>query len=172
MTLRRLLAGTAAIIATLFVLAGPAQAQGSYPVVRGDATVSATTVTVGGTVTVSGGGFSSDCQVVLTVRVGNRVYITQTLTPNGSGDVSADVRLTRTGRNVIELTGCQANGATRVLDARVTVRGAGAGSGLPGGGAGLPNTGADLTSLYAGIGLLAAGGLLVMVTRQRRKVLV
>lgn len=165
MTLRRLLAGTAAIIATLFVLAGPAQAQGTYPVVRGDATVSATTVTVGGTVTVSGGGFSSDCPVILTVRVGNKVYITQTLTPDGSGNVSADVKLTRTGRNVIELTGCQANGATRVLSARVTVRGAGAGSGLP-------STGGDLTSLYAGIGLLAAGGLLVMVTRQRRKVLV
>jgi LPXTG-motif cell wall-anchored protein len=165
-TLRRLLAGTAAIIATLFVLAGPAQAQGSYPVVRGDATVSATTVTVGGTVTVSGGGFSSDCPVVLTVRVGNTPpYITQALTPNGSGNVSADVTLTRTGRNVIELTGCQDDGATRVLSARVIVRGAGAGSGLP-------STGGDLTSLYAGIGLLAAGGLLVMVTRQRRKVLV
>jgi LPXTG-motif cell wall-anchored protein len=163
-TLRRLLAGTAAIIATLFVLAGPAQA-GTYPVVRGDATVSATTVTVGGTVTVSGGGFSSDCPVVLTVRVGNQVYITETLTPDSSGNVSADVRLTRTGRNVLELTGCQDNGATRVLDARVTVRGAGAGSGLP-------STGGDLTTLYAGIGLLAAGGLLVMVTRQRRKVLV
>lgn len=159
------MAGTAAIFATLFVLAGPAQAGATYPVVRGDATVSATTVTVGGTVTVSGGGFSSDCPVVLTVRVGNKIYITRTLTPNGSGNVSARVKLTRTGRNVIELTGCEANGATRVLSARVTVRGAGAGSGLP-------NTGGDLTSLYAGIGLLAAGGLLVMVTRQRRKVLV
>lgn len=165
MTLRRLLAGTAAIIATLFVLAGPAQAQGTYPVVRGDATVSATTVTVGGTVTVSGGGFSTDCPVVLTVRVGNQVYITRTLTPDSGGNVSATVKLTRTGSNVVELTGCQANGATRVLSARVTVRGAGVGSGLP-------NTGADLTSLYAGFGLLAAGALLVMVTHQRRKVLV
>ena len=163
MTLRRLLAGMAAIIATLFAFAGPAQAGAVYPVVRGDATVSATTVTVGGSVTVSGEGFADNCPVVLTVRVGNKVYITQTLTPDG-GNVIATVKLTRTGRNVIELTGCQANGATRVLSARVTVRGAGAGSGLP-------NTGADLTSLYAGFGLLAAGGLLVMVTRQRRKVL-
>lgn len=166
MTLRRLLAGMAAIIATLFAFAGPAQAGAVYPVVRGDATVSATTVTVGGSVTVSGGGFSAaDCPVILTVRVGNKVYITQTLTPDSDGNVSATVKLTRTGRNVIELTGCQANGATRVLSARVTVRGAGAGSGLP-------NTGVDLTSLYAGFGLLAAGALLVMVTRQRRKVLV
>jgi len=163
--LRRLMAGTAAVIATLFVLAGPAQASGTYPVVRGDATVSATTVTAGGSVTVSGGGFSADCPVVLTVRVGSRVYITQTLTPDGSGNVSADVTLTRTGRNVIELTGCQDDGATRVLSARVTVRAAAAGGSLP-------STGADLTSLYAGIGLLAAGGLLVMVARQRRKVLV
>jgi LPXTG-motif cell wall-anchored protein len=164
------LAGTAAIIATLFVLAGPAQAQGTYPVVRGDATVSATTVRVGGSVTVSGGGFSADCPVVLTVRVGNTIYLTRTLTPNGSGSVSASVRLTRTGSNVLELTGCDADGATRVLSARVTVRGAGAAAANAG--SGLPDTGADLTSLYAGFGLLAAGGLLVMVTRQRRKVLV
>jgi LPXTG-motif cell wall-anchored protein len=164
-TLRRLLAGTAAIIATLFVLAGPAQASGGYPIVKDKATVSATTVTAGGTVTVSGGGFSADCPVVLTVRVGSRVYITRTLTPDSSGNVSADVKLTRTGRNVLELTGCQDDGATRVLSASVTVRAAAAGGSLPG-------TGADLTSLYAGIGLLAAGGLLVMVTRQRRKVLV
>ncbi|MDQ1624770.1 MAG: hypothetical protein QOJ49_268, partial [Actinomycetota bacterium] len=51
----------------------------------------------------------------------------------------------------------------RVLSARVTVRGAGQG--------GLPGTGGDLTSLDAGIGLLAAGSLLVGVTRQRRKVI-
>jgi hypothetical protein len=164
-TIRRLLAGTAAILATFFMLGAPAaQASGSYPVVRGDATVSATTVTVGGSVTVSGGGFSSACPVVLTVRVGNKVYLTQTLTPDSSGNVSATVKLTRTGQNVLELTGCNANGATRVLSARVTVRGAGQG--------GLPGTGGDLTSLYAGIGLLAAGSLLVGVTRQRRKVIV
>ena len=147
------------------MLGAPAQANGTYPVVRGDATVSATTVTVGGSVTVSGDGFG-DCPVALTVRVGNRVYITETLTPDGNGDVSATVELTRTGRNVLELTGCTPDGGTQVLSARVTVQGAGTQ------GRDLPRTGNDLTSVYAGIGLLAAGSLLVGVTRQRRKVTV
>lgn len=152
----------AAVLATMFMLGAPANAA-TYPPkpVRGDATVSATTVTVGGSVTVSGSGFGN-CPVTLTVRIGNKVYITQTLTPVG-GSVSTSVTLTRTGSNVIELTGCTPNGGTQVLSARVTVRGASQGGGLPG-------TGGDLTSLYAGIGLLAAGSLLVGVTRQRRKV--
>jgi len=170
---RRLLAAIAALVAMTFMLAGPASAGPQYPVVRGDATVSATTVTAGGSVTVSGGGFG-DCPVFLTVRVGNRIYLTETLTPDANGEVSASVRLTRTGRNVIELTGCTPNDETQVLDASVTVRSASQGAGLPGAGTGagggLPGTGGDLTSLYAGIGLLAAGMLLVSVTRQRRRV--
>ena len=36
--------------------------------------------------------------------------------------------------------------------------------------AGLPHTGADLTTLWAGMGLLFAGGLLVSVSRARRRI--
>jgi hypothetical protein len=166
-TFRRLLAGLAAILATFFMLGAPAaNASGTYPPTspapQGDISVTPTTTTVGGSVTVSGTGFG-DCPVTLRVNVGKAApYITRVLTPTG-GSVSTVVKITKGGTNTITLTGCTPSGGTQVLTTRVTVRGSANSGGLPG-------TGGDLTSLYAGVGLLAAGSLLVGVTRQRRKV--
>ena len=120
-----------------------------------------TTVAPGGTVTVSGDGFEPGCSVQFSATQGGDSSAEgQVLTADEDGNVSTTVKLTESGTNVLTLSGCG-----RVLTAQVTVT-AGAAAG------GLPGTGGDLTSLWAGVGLLLAGSLMVAVSRSRRKITV
>jgi hypothetical protein len=87
------------------------------------------------------------------------------------------VKLTRAGTNRIQLIGTQFDGTgTLVLTSpRINVRGSATGADAATGasGTGLPGTGGvNFTPLWAGLGLLAAGSLLVSVARSRRRILV
>ncbi len=179
MRLRTLLGGLAAFALTALVcvgLAGPASA--TYGPESDSATVSATTVGVGGTVTVSGGDFFPGSTATVTVRQGGDVYLTQKVTADKDGNVSVTLALTESGSNTITLTGRQADGTgARVLRVKVGVNGGNAAdaaaSAAAAGGTNLPHTGGvDLTPLYVGVGLLFAGGLLVGAARSRRRVLI
>ncbi|MGH8895240.1 MAG: hypothetical protein ACRDWY_18335 [Actinomycetes bacterium] len=161
MIFRRLVLVMSLALAAAMALGSPATAA-DYPTESGDATVSATVISQGGTVTISGEGFAAGCDVRLFVTQGGEVSAPgQNLTADADGSVSTSVKLTERGSNVLTLEGCG-----QALTARVNVRAAAAGN------AGLPGTGGDLTSLWAGMGLLLAGSLLVGVTRSRRKITV
>lgn len=168
MQLRSFLGTAAALAVTAVVglgLASPALATG-YGAQSGSATVSATSVANGGTVTVGGDGFCPGSQVTVTVSQGGTVYITQTVRANNSGNVSLPLTLTQSGSNSITLTGQQSDcTGTRVLGIKVSVGAVGAGSALPHTG------GVDFTPLWAGLGLLAAGAMLVTVAHSRRRIL-
>jgi hypothetical protein len=179
MRLRTLLGTLAALALTALVcvgLAGPASA--TYGPESDSATVSATTVHAGGTVTVGGGDFFPGSMVTVTVRQGGDVYLTQKVRADANGNVSVTLALTESGTNTITLSGRQADGTgTRVMGTTVGVNAGNAADAAAGaaalGGNDLPRTGGvDFTPLYAGFGLLFAGALLVGVARSRRRILV
>lgn len=175
MQLRSLLGTVAALAMTAVAglgLASPALA--GYGPESGSATVSATSVRAGGSVTVSGTRFCPGTRVTATVSQNSRVYLTRTSRANNQGRVSFRLQLTKPGTNTIKLTGLQGDcTGTRVLGVKVGVRGnATGGSAVGANGAGLPGTGGvDFTPLWAGLGLLAAGALLVSVAHSRRRIL-
>jgi hypothetical protein len=187
MQLRSLLSTVAALGLTALAglgLATPALAStsGTYAPESDSAAVSASTVAPGGAVTVRGDGFLPGSIVTLTVSQGGKVYLNDTARASGggqsfaaaaSGNVGFTVHPTEAGNNVIRLIGQQADGTgTRVLSVNINVRatatatGATSGSGLPGTG------GVNLTPLWAGLGLLGAGTLLVGVAHSRRRILI
>jgi hypothetical protein len=111
MQLRTFLGTVAALAVTAVVglgLASPALAT-TYGPQSGSATVSATSVANGGTVTVGGDGFCPGSQVTVTVSQGGTVYITRTVRANNSGKVSLSLTLTQSGSNSITLTGQQSD---------------------------------------------------------------
>jgi hypothetical protein len=176
MKLRTFLGTVAALAMTGVVglgLASPALA--AYGSETGSATVSATTVNRGGSVTVSGSRFCPGGRVTATVSQHSRVYITKTARANSQGRVSFRLKLTKSGVNTIKLTGRQSDcTGTRVLGVKVSVRGGATGGNgnVAGNKSGLPGTGGvDFTPLYAGLGLLAAGAMLVGVAHSRRRIL-
>jgi hypothetical protein len=179
MRLRTLLGTLAALALTALVcvgLAGPASA--TYGPESDSATVSATSVDAGGTVTVGGGDFLPGSMVTVTVRQGGEVYLTQKVRADADGNVTVTLALNQSGMNMITLTGRQADGTgTRVLGINVSVNADNAADAAAGaaaaGGTNLPHTGGvDLTPLYAGFGLLFSGAMLVGVARSRRRILV
>jgi len=185
MSIRRLLAGAALGLAASVVAAVPAGAQPttpvpSYPPVVGGAAVSATNVTAGGEVTVSGGGFAVNSTVTIIVDVeGHSPVSTSTVSADAAGAVSARVRLTVAGKNTIILAGVDPSGTPRVLTTVVFVASHGGGlppqgGGLPPQGAGaggLPATGANILSplVLGGVLVLGGAGAIVAARRRRRR---
>jgi hypothetical protein len=193
MQLRSFIGTTAALTMTAVVglgMASPALAADPYGPKSGSCHVSATNVKRGGTITVTGNGFKPRSIVTLTVSQGHRIYITKNARAAGGagvafgqaasatpGSVRFRVKLTRSGTNTIKLIGTQFDGTgTLVLTSpRVFVRGGSTGANAATGdpASGLPGTGGvNFTPLWAGLGLLAAGALLVSVAHSRRRILV
>ena len=174
MPLRNVLTALAALaLAALACLGLATPATAAYGPQTGSAAVSATTVDSGGTVTVRGGGFAPGATVTVTVSQGGDVYLTQRVTADENGQVSVTLTLTEVGSNTVTLRGRQADGTgSRVLGVKVGVEAAnGLAADANAAGAALPHTGGiSLSSLWAGIGLVAAGGLLVAVGRSRRRI--
>jgi hypothetical protein len=185
MQLRTLLGTVAAVSMTALAalgVASPALAD-TYGPQTDSAQVSASSVSPGGSVTVSGDDFLAGSIVGMTVSQGGNVYLSDTKRASGGGGAafgnpgtaSFTVKLTRAGTNTIQLVGKQADGTgTRVLSVKVNVRGGVAGSGsTSNSGTALPHTGGvNFTPLWAGLGLLAAGTLLVTAAQSRRRILV
>ena len=177
MRLRTFLGAVAALAMTALAVLGLATpALAAYGPQTGSATVSATSVGKGGNVTVSGARFCPGSSVTVTVSNGGAVYITKVALANSKGKVSVRLKLTKPGTNTIKLSGRQTNCVgSRVLTAKVRVLGVKFGNGAVAGagqGSGLPGTGGvNFTPLWAGLGLLAAGALLVTGAQSRRRIL-
>jgi LPXTG-motif cell wall-anchored protein len=161
-------------IAVSAIPAATAAAAQPYPIVAPNLTVSPTTVTVGGTVTVSGTGFEPNESVDVTVtyraaalgHIGRAAHAglpmarAVVVTADASGNFTTDVTLTQVGTAVITATGLTSGASA---SATVTV--------LAGGEA-LPITGDNGTTLLIlliGSAVLASGLVLVVLTRSRRK---
>ena len=131
MQLRTFLGAVAALAMTALAVLGLATpALAAYGPQSGKATVSATSVGKGGSVTVSGDRFCPGSTVTVTVSKGGSVYLTQTVRANSRGRVSVRLRLSQTGTNTIKLTGRQSNCVgSRVLTAKVRVLGVKVGNG-------------------------------------------
>lgn len=170
-------AAALAVLATIGMSPVTASAA-SYGVVSGAATASATTVARGDSVTVAGADFCPGTPVTLTVSNSGTVYITKQLTADSAGDVSTEVSPTKSGTNTASLRGqtSDCNGQTQVLGVKISVGSVGSGttgddSKNASGAGNLPKTGGvDLTPLWAGLGLLFAGSLLVAVAQSRRRI--
>jgi len=176
MSVRTLLRAFAALVVGCLAMlstAGVATADNGYGPESGNAQVSKTVVTAGSSVTVGGSGFCIGSLVTATFTRNGTIVDTQTKTAT-NGSVSFTFTPAQTGSYKVKLKGTGKNCTNpRVLGTKFGVRSAAAGGANgPGAvnGSGLPRTGADLTTLWAGLGLLVAGGLLVSVARNRRHV--
>lgn len=157
-----------ALVAAFFMMLGSVSALADTATPYGppppDITVTKTVIQQGAGVTVDGQGFCPDTAVRVTVSHLDLVYITKIVMANATGVLRVTVVPTKVGTNVIRLVGRQADctGLQRLAVSVKTVTK----PGLPGTG------GAGLTPLWAGLGLLAAGALVVRVAFKRRRVLV
>lgn len=125
------------------------------------ASVSATTVDSGSTVTLSGDGFAPGSLLRLSVDGGGR----GTGTSASDGTFSVRLALSGRGDQVLAASGLEPSGRLRVASATVTVLGSGAVT------AGLPTTGTGrlVPALGIGLGSVVLGSGLVLVGRARRR---
>lgn len=172
MAIRRLLIGAAlGVIASFGLPAAAAIAAPAYPPSVGGLTVSASTVTAGGSVSVAGSGFEPGSSVNVTVRVsGVGIVDNFSVVADMNGSIATAVRLTVAGETTIVVTGVDVNGAPRILTTVVEAASAGGSSGSASGGASLPNTGASIRiPLVLGGALLLGGCGAILSTRRRRR---
>jgi len=184
MILRRALTG--GLFGLVLVAAAPvsaANAAPGYPPETGALTVSATVVTVGSTITVSGGGFEANSTVNVTTtltaqgfagagalsgglgsfrgsapqRLAAAAAAAAAVTADASGSFSTGVTLTQVGTVVITASGVSDTGASRVLSATVQVVAAG-GAGGAGAGSGGAGSGTGGGSGVGGSGSLPNTG--------------
>ncbi len=174
----------AALAGAGLMLLGPSALAASpplaYPPTAPSLTVSANSVVVGGSVTVTGHGFLAGSPASVTWTgagaqgVGGKAFGaaaggfrmgSKSLTVNASGVVTATVQLLSAGDHTITLAGTAADGSAASLSTLVTVNAAVATSGN------LPHTGAPLLLyLVSGLMLVLLGVLVVMLVRSRRRV--
>jgi LPXTG-motif cell wall-anchored protein len=162
---RKKLAGFSFLLGLVCVtLTARVEAQ-SYPIQTGELTVSSggsptSSLQAGQSFAVAGGGFNPSTTVTITIDPSGAILGTATTDATGafSATVSVPSSLS-TGSYTVRATGAGPSG-TLVLSQAVTVQGAASG---------LPVTGSSSTiALLIGISLLAAGALLVTLTRRSR----
>jgi hypothetical protein len=173
------------LVLAVLAAGSPVSAQPTYPPGGpGDLEVSDTTVAPGEPFTVSGSGFAPGAEVTVLTSLSSQALggggrgalfaaapltrlqtasVWGTVTANSNGVATATLKLSKPGTWTITMRGPNATGGTRILSTEVVVTGDRARRELT-------KTGADLTFLWAGLGLLVAGGGLVALTRVRRRV--
>jgi len=178
---RHLLVIVPAILAA-FALVAPASAAPTYPPGGpGPLKATATRVQPGGSVTLSGSGFAPGGKITISTSRSAQALggggrgalfaaaprawlaptgVVATVSANSSGVATAKVKLSEPGTWIVTFRGPNASGGVRVLKTRIVVAGSTSS---------LAKTGVDLTFLWAGLGLLVAGGGLVALTRVRRR---
>ena len=185
MNLRRALTG--GLFGLVIAAAGPVSAASAappYPPETGGLTVSATVVTVGSTITVSGDGFAPNSPVNVSTAMANQGFAGSSpfgesglggfrssneavqrlaaaaavVLADAGGSFSAQVTLNEVGTVVITATGLSPSGATRTLSATVEVVGAGGAGAGADDGTGGTGTGDGGASGVGGDGGLADTG--------------
>lgn len=168
--MRRILTVVVAGCALLGLAAAPALAQ--YPPAAPSLAVSATVVTPGDPLTVSGSGWLPASEVTLTFLSSPVVLGTATTDANGAFTTQVTIPADASpGRHTIRATGLGPAGQPRTVDVAITVAGAADRDGvvvIPD--RGLPRTGSGaLASLVAAGGLLVVGTLAVVTARRRNR---
>lgn len=198
MLARRTLSVFFALLAGVTVLAAPASAAPNYPPGRPPSIeLPATTVVPDESVTVTFPDWMAKAPIVVTVSEANgpkpaalglpadtQASVvpsafklatasdcgpgkTCTVMANSKGTGWMPTAFPKAGRYVISARGIGSDGKAYSLSASLKVLAPVAAKPSA---AGLPHTGADLTTLWAGMGLLFAGALLVSVSRARRRI--
>lgn len=145
--------------------ASAAGCQGGYPAAQCSASVSATVISAGHTMTFSGSGFSAG----ETVKASVNGMVVGTYTANASGFVSGSYVVPanfKPGRYTMTLTGATSG---RVLKVSFTVVPAVANAGVVGNGGSLAYTGAEVGGLATGGAVLIVGGAAALVAARRRR---
>ena len=178
------------MVAALFVTSATAAVAAPYPPASPALTVSSTSVTAGGSVTLSGDGFDANESIVISDEVraaGSGLRATggafvaastlTTVTADASGSFSATVTLNAVGQHAITATGQTSGRSVTVIvtvtAAESTGSGAAVAPGEAGGNGGLSYTGTNQSMIVFGAlgGLLAiiiGGGLLWLGVSRRR----
>ena len=164
-SVRRGAALLAALVLGLATAQTPAFAQGAYPVVEGTLTaLSSTTVTEGGTITITGGGFAPGSTEDITAA--SAVTFLGTTTADATGIITATVSLAdlAPGRHTIMVTGPDATGGELELSLVVVIIAPSSVSKAV-----LAQTGTHAGELAAfGGASAAAGAALLLIVRRRR----
>lgn len=174
--IRRTFAALAVSAALMGAGTLPAVAQ-EYPPAEPTVSVSAASAEQGELLTVQGAGFFPSSEVAAVVSVGDEICGERLKEANAQGEVTFTFKLKCTGNNLITLFGFDTEGEEYVVQTEVFVAGGGAGrpgtdGGSAGGGTdndGLAETGGSVVALWSGLGLLAAGGGALAVSRRRRE---
>ena len=131
--------------------------------------LSSSTVTAGGTVTVSGGGFAGASEVKITIQSQPVLLATATTAANGNFSVVVTVPTSFSGQHTIVATGTDPAGSLLVLSAPITVASS------------LPQTSTDpqldrrsgasdpIVLAGAGAGIVVMTGLLLLAARRSRR---
>lgn len=159
----------AILIFALAAVPGVAAAQ-QYPPAATTLTIGDSTPGPGGTVSIGGGGFAPDADIVITFE---SVPVTlATVKASAAGVLAVTVKIPSNatpGLHTLKATGAAAGGGIQVLSAQVNV--GGDADDAPGSGGTLARTGSSNNTipivLVAG-GLVLVGGVLVFSVRRRR----
>lgn len=163
---RMLIALCASGVLALFALGGTAS---GYPI-SGGLNVSDTSVKPGGTVQVSGDGFTPGTPI--DIEIFSAPTLLKTVDADGAGSFSTSVTIPTSispGSHTLSATGGAPSGDTLTLSAEITVEGEGGGGSSSSSGP-LAFTGASIGAM-AGVALagIAVGTLFVIATRRRRQ---
>lgn len=183
MIIRRVLATFVAAAVAVMLSAGVAAADPTYPPTgpTGGGSVSDTQVPPGQTFTFHAIGYKPLSLVTITYSLfqggsqGTALRAalrgeTFTTKADAKGEINVKLSIDTQGTFLITASGVDPSGAPHYVASVVVVKKAA--KPVPGGGttgkpSKMPRTGADLTWLYAGLGLVLAGGVLVLTTRTR-----
>jgi hypothetical protein len=165
------------VIVPLMILAlttaAPVSATPSYPPVHhGKLKVSATHVRPGQAVRATGSGFAKRTKVSVRLTCRGRTSVRGPIRANSRGVAATTVKLWSACTWTIRFTGRDARHHVRVLSARVVVtkKRAHAAPTAQIAAAPVASTSSALTPLWAGMGLVVAGGTLLGTMRMRRRV--
>lgn len=165
--IRRLFAAGLIAVGIVFSMLALGSSSGAYPIQSGSLPVTSGTLAPGGTVTLTGSGFTPGAAVSI------YVYSTPTLLSKTVSDATGSIAVAVTipadlapGSHTLQAIGPAPGGGSTDLTTSFTVPGSGAS-----GGGGLPVTGFPAFTVL-GVAVLAVliGGTLVLMSRRRAKV--
>jgi hypothetical protein len=163
--MRRFIAASAAVLLLLLV----SQAVLAQYEPTGPLTLSSTTPTAGGHLTVSGAGFASDSQVQVTIESEPVLLATVITDSAGAFTEVVTIPASLSGEHMIIATGTDPAGSVRVLASTVVVAALSAPATSTSAVPATDRQGSDpIVLAIAGAGIVTMTGLLLVLTRRRR----